>query len=151
MGSLAYLSVAERPLAMYVQALANQFVRLDVSEPSHDLACIMAQPSLLERIKAHQFDNPHLLVLKDTVQPGGAKEVVIGDDVVMQIQGRICVPNIDGLGYLILEEAHTYSIQPGVTKKYRDLKQHYWWWRMKKYIVAYVSRCLNCQQVKYEH
>ena len=34
LGSLAYLSVAERPLALYIQALANQFVRLDVSELS---------------------------------------------------------------------------------------------------------------------
>ncbi|XP_070031976.1 uncharacterized protein [Nicotiana tomentosiformis] len=34
MGSLAYLSIVERPLSMDVHALANQFVRLDVSEPS---------------------------------------------------------------------------------------------------------------------
>ncbi|XP_070029561.1 uncharacterized protein [Nicotiana sylvestris] len=33
----------------------------------------------------------------------------------------------------------------------RDLQQHYWWRRMKKDIVAYVTRCLNCQYVKYEH
>ena len=30
---------------------------------------------------------------------------------------------------LILEEAHCsrYSIHPGVTKMYCDLRQHYWW------------------------
>ncbi|XP_070013354.1 uncharacterized protein [Nicotiana sylvestris] len=33
---------------------------------------------------------------------------------------------------------------------YQDLRQHYWRRRMKD-IVAYVARCLNCQQVKYEH
>jgi len=38
MGSLAYIPVGERPLAADVQALANQFVRLDVLEPSHVLA-----------------------------------------------------------------------------------------------------------------
>ncbi|XP_070032408.1 uncharacterized protein [Nicotiana tomentosiformis] len=83
MGSLAYLPVVERSLTKDVQALANQFVRLDISNNSRVLACVVAQSSLLERIKAHQFDDPHLLVLKDTVQRGGAKEVVIGDDGVM--------------------------------------------------------------------
>ncbi|XP_070032801.1 uncharacterized protein [Nicotiana tomentosiformis] len=150
-GSLAHLPVVERPLAMDVQAFDNQFVRLNVSEPSQVLACVVAQSSLLECIKARQFDDPHLLVLKDTVQQGGAKEVVIGDD--GRFQGRICVSNVDGLRELILEKAHSshYSIHPGVTKMYRNLKHHYWWRRMMKDIVAYASWCLNCQHVKYEH
>jgi len=38
MGSLAYIPVGERPFALDVQALANQFVRLDVSEPNRILA-----------------------------------------------------------------------------------------------------------------
>ncbi|XP_070046766.1 uncharacterized protein [Nicotiana tomentosiformis] len=113
----------------------------------------MAQSSSLERIKDRQFNDPHLLVLKYTVQRGGAKEVVIGDDGVMRLQDRIYVPNVDGLRELILEEAHSsrYSIHPGVTKMYRDLKHHYWWWKMKKDIISHVYRYLNSQQVKYEH
>ncbi|XP_070050734.1 uncharacterized protein [Nicotiana tomentosiformis] len=124
---------------MDVQVLANQFMILDVSEPSRVLACFVVEPSLLERIKARQFDDPHLLVLKDTMQRGGAKEIVIGDVCVMRLQGRICVPNVDGLRDLILEEAHSshYSIHPGATKMYHDLKQHYYWRSMKKDIVAY--------------
>ncbi|XP_070042836.1 uncharacterized protein [Nicotiana tomentosiformis] len=127
MGSLEYLPVVEKPLAIDVQALANQFLILDVSETSRVLACVVAQSSLLERIKARQFDNPHTLVLKDTVQRGGAKEVVIGDDGVMRLQGRICVPNVDGLRKLIFEKAHSsrYSIHPSVTKMYYDMKQYY--------------------------
>ncbi|XP_070039428.1 uncharacterized protein [Nicotiana tomentosiformis] len=150
-GSLAYLPVVESPLAVDVQALANQFVRFDVSEPNHVLSCLVEQSSLLERIKARQFDDTQLLVLKDTMQRGSAKEVVIGDDGVMRLQGRICVPNFNGLRDLILEEAHSscYSIYPGVRKMYRDFKQHYWWQRMKKDIIAHVSQCLNYQQVKY--
>ncbi|XP_015060452.1 uncharacterized protein LOC107006404 [Solanum pennellii] len=54
---------------------------------------------------------------------------------------------------LIMEEAHSsrYFIHPGATKMYRDLKQYYWWCRMKRDIVDFVSKCLNCQQVKDEH
>ncbi|XP_019264242.1 PREDICTED: uncharacterized protein LOC109241873 [Nicotiana attenuata] len=62
-----------------------------------------AQSSFLERIKARQFDDPYLLVLKDTMQRGGVKEVLIRDDGVMRLQGQICVPNVDGLRELILE------------------------------------------------
>nr|XP_016491070.1 PREDICTED: uncharacterized protein LOC107810760 [Nicotiana tabacum] len=58
----------------------------------------------------------------------------------------------DGLRELILEVAHSlcYSIHPDATKMYRDLWQRYWWRKMKKDIVGYVSRCFNFQQVRYE-
>ncbi|XP_070050501.1 uncharacterized protein [Nicotiana tomentosiformis] len=75
MGSLAYIPVGERPLALDVQALSNQFKRLDVSEPSRVLACMVSRSSLYELIKARQYDDPYLLVLKDTVQHDDAKEV----------------------------------------------------------------------------
>jgi len=63
----------------------------------------------------------------------------------MRLQGYVGVPNVDGLRELILEKAHSswYDIHPGVTKMYRDLKNHYWWRKMKKHIVGHVSRCLN--------
>lgn len=85
MGSLAYIPVGERQLALDVQALANQFVRLDVSEPSRVLACTVARSSLFERIRDRQDDNPHLLVLRDTMRHGGAKHVTVGDDGVLRM------------------------------------------------------------------
>jgi len=111
-----------------LQALANQFVRLDISEPSRVLACVVSRSFLYDCIRESQYNDPHLLVLKDTVQHGDAKDVSIGDDGVLRMQGRICVPNVDGLRELILEEAHRsrYSIHPGATKMYQDLRQHYW-------------------------
>ncbi|KAH9763231.1 Endonuclease [Citrus sinensis] len=53
----------------------------------------------------------------------------------------------------ILREAHesSYSMHPGSTKMYRDLKQSFWWRNMKRDIAAFVSRCLVYQQVKIEH
>ena len=44
-----------------------------------------------------------------------------------------------------------YYIHPGATKMYRDLKQHFWWSRMKRDIADFVAQCPNCQKVKYEH
>ncbi|XP_070020125.1 uncharacterized protein [Nicotiana sylvestris] len=118
LGSLAYLPAIERPMAMDVQALAIQFVRLDLLEPSQVQDCVFSPSSLFDRIRESQFDDPYFLVLKDKVQYGGARDVIIGDDGVLRMQGRICVPNVDGLRELILEEAHTQSRQ----KSYADWK-----------------------------
>ncbi|XP_009787925.2 uncharacterized protein [Nicotiana sylvestris] len=147
MGILEFISVEERPLALYIQSLANRLARLDILEPIRVLACIIAQSSLFEQIKVHQYDDPHLLVLRETVLQGDAKEVTISKDSFLLLQGHLCVPNIDGLREKILEEAHSsrYSIHSGSTKMYRDLRQNYWWRRKKKDIVEYVARCLNCQ------
>ncbi|XP_070034891.1 uncharacterized protein [Nicotiana tomentosiformis] len=153
MGSLAFIPVGERPLAVDVQVLANQFVRLDISEPRWVLAYVISRSSLYDHIRERQYGDPHLLVHKDTVQHDDARDVTIGDDGVLTMQGRICVPNVYGLHELILEEAHSswYSIHLGAAKMYQDLSQHYWWMRIKNDIVGFVVRCLNCQQVKYEH
>ncbi|XP_070010968.1 uncharacterized protein [Nicotiana sylvestris] len=127
LGSLAYLPVAERPMEIDVQALASQFVRMDISEPSRVLACVVSQSCLFDRIGENQYDDPHLLVLKDKVLHDDARDVTIGDVGVLRMQGRICVPNVDGLRELILDEAHSlrYSIHSGVVKMYQDLRQHY--------------------------
>ncbi|XP_070002635.1 uncharacterized protein [Nicotiana sylvestris] len=100
LGSLAYLPATERPLALDVQALANQFVRLD--EPSRVLSCVVSQTSLHDRIKKCNYDEPYLFVLKDTIQYGDAKEVTIGNDGASQMQGKLCVANVDGLRESIL-------------------------------------------------
>ena len=53
----------------------------------------------------------------------------------------------------LLIEAHEtpYSVHPGTTKMYQDLKKGYWWPGMKKDVVRFVEKCLTCQQVKAEH
>ncbi|XP_070031682.1 uncharacterized protein, partial [Nicotiana tomentosiformis] len=148
----------------------------------------------------HQYDDPHLLVLKDTVHHSDAKEFTIGDDRVIQMlgsyvclmrredvsgfvaallveamkkdivgfvarslncqqiggdgtlryQGRLCVPSVAGLREKIMIEIHQsrYSIHPGSTKMYHDVKEQYWWDNMKKSIAEFVAQCPNCQQVK---
>ncbi|XP_070034872.1 uncharacterized protein [Nicotiana tomentosiformis] len=124
MGSLAFISAEERPLALDIQSLANRLVRLDMSKPSRILVYVVAQSLLLERIKARRYDDLQLLVLRETLLQGGSKEVTIGEVGVLRLQGRLCVPNIDGLREMILVVAHSsrYSIHPGATKMYRDLR-----------------------------
>ena len=63
------------------------------------------------------------------------------------------MPIVDNIRKDILTEAHStpYSIHPGATKMYRDLKMHYWWPGMKRDIAQYMNQCLTCQQIKVEH
>ncbi|GKD75996.1 putative reverse transcriptase domain-containing protein [Tanacetum coccineum] len=41
-----------------------------------------------------------------------------------------------------------YSMHPGVDKMYHDLRDMYWWSRMKRDISTYVSKCLTCLKSK---
>ncbi|GJQ94866.1 putative nucleotidyltransferase, ribonuclease H [Tanacetum coccineum] len=54
---------------------------------------------------------------------------------------------------VILNEAHKsrYSVHLEVDKMYHDLRDMYWWPRMKRDIAIYVSKCLTCAKVKAEH
>ena len=78
---------------------------------------------------------------------------MIDDDGVLHLGTRLYVPDVDDLRKEIMEKAHfsAYSIHPGSTKMYHNLKSTYWWNGMKRDIVEFVSKCLTCQQVKLEH
>ena len=71
----------------------------------------------------------------------------------MWLGKRICVPDVKAIRELILREAHdsAYSIHPGSTKMYQDLKSQYWWHGMKRDVAEYVALCDTCQRVKGEH
>ena len=51
----------------------------------------------------------------------------ISGDGTLRYQGRLCVPDIDGLRQRILVEAHKscYVVHPSSTKMYHDLKEIY--------------------------
>ena len=58
----------------------------------------------------------------------------LGEDGLLSYQGILCVPNVYGLRNRILEEPHgfCYSIHPGLTKMYHDLREVHWWEGFKK-------------------
>jgi hypothetical protein len=53
----------------------------------------------------------------------------------------------------IMKEAHdsAYSIHPGSTKMYQNLKQKYWWYGLKRDVAAHVAECDVSLRVKVEH
>ncbi|WVZ80972.1 hypothetical protein U9M48_028405 [Paspalum notatum var. saurae] len=65
----------------------------------------------------------------------------------------ICVPAVDSIRKLILSEAHdtAYSIHPGSTKMYYDLKERFWWYGMKRSVAEYVAVCDTQSASQGEH
>jgi hypothetical protein len=68
-------------------------------------------------------------------------------------KNRLCVLETRDLRETNLREAHysAYSIHPGSTTMYQDLKQRYWWCGMKRDVAAHVALCDTCHRVKAEH
>jgi hypothetical protein len=77
----------------------------------------------------------------------------LDDDGFLRFNGRIYVLPNNKLRSLILSEAHQaiYMDDLRVTKMKEYLNPLFFWKGMKEDIVGYMTRCLECQQVKDEH
>ena len=94
-----------------------------------------------------------MLELKANVQKQRVLASEHWGDGVLRYQGRFYVPMLDGLQERIIEEAHSsiYSIHPGSTKMYPDLRKAYWWKNMKKGRAEFVVKSPNFRKLKLEH
>ena len=107
----------------------------------------------LDRVRVAQRRDSQLQKTLFVVQQGTSRDFVFDNEGTLRMGTKRCVPNVDELREEIMEGAHfsAYSIHPGSTKMYHDLKDTYWWNAMKKDIVEFVSKCRTCQQVKLKH
>ncbi|XP_073041882.1 uncharacterized protein [Primulina eburnea] len=62
------------------------------------------------------------------IQEGKVPEFQIDENGILWMKGRLYVPDIDGIREELMVEAHKsrFSVHPGSTKMYRDLKNNYW-------------------------
>ncbi|XP_075074718.1 uncharacterized protein LOC142162283 [Nicotiana tabacum] len=125
MGSLAH----KRLLAKDIRRLEDTGIRFSVGYSEALFACAQAKSSLVERIKVTQYEDERLCKYKDEALAGKNKDMIVESDGVLRMSDRLCVADVDGLRHAILKEAHNtkYTIHPGSTKMYHDLKQFYWW------------------------
>jgi hypothetical protein len=84
---------------------------------------------------------------------GNAKEFCLKEDGLLTHFKQVCVPRIGELRKEIISEAHhsPYTVHPGGTKMYHDVKGSYWLNNIKRDIAKFVEQCSTCQQVKEEH
>ncbi|GKV48698.1 hypothetical protein SLEP1_g55501 [Rubroshorea leprosula] len=139
--------------------ILEDLIKMDVRVYRQDLDALLAslqvQPTLIEKIKTAQFDDPFLQQMRQKVESNDPKleSFRIHEDGSIRHGDRICVPNDSELKEVIMKEAHNtgYTVHPGSTKMYRDLRGTFWWNNMKREIADFVAQCLTCQQVKIEH
>ena len=134
MGSLSYLGVEKRELARELHQLASLGVKLLEAEDSGVTIQDTVVSSLVVEVKSQQQEDPSLEQLRAKAQNQQILAFDIAGDRVLRYSGRLCVPNVAGLPHQIMEEAHhsRYSIHPGSTKMYHDIKEIYWWHGMKR-------------------
>nr|GFD13713.1 protein-tyrosine-phosphatase MKP1 [Tanacetum cinerariifolium] len=81
-------------------------------------------------------------------EDGKHTEFSVDDDGVVWFEDRLYVPSVHALREKVMTEAHSspFTVHPGSTKMYRDLKQYFWWKGMKQDVATFVSKCMTCKQ-----
>ncbi|KAK9086078.1 hypothetical protein Sjap_026489 [Stephania japonica] len=107
----------------------------------------------LERVAEWQRADGHFARFSCLAQDLGCTDWSSGSDQCLRHRGRLWIPEVQELRDSILEDAHRsrYTVHPGRTKMYHDLRRLFWWPGMKADVGAYVRACHVCQQVKAEH
>jgi hypothetical protein len=87
---------------------------------------------LLQRIIDAQRSDKGMKHIHEKIEADKANCFRKDNQGIVWFNNRIVVPKDDEVRQQILDEAHLsrYSIHPGSTKMYQDLKKHYWWTKM---------------------
>ena len=153
LGSLAHITAERRPVVKDFYRLVEEGLQLEVTGTGALIAQMKVTPVFLEQVAQKQHEDPELVKIARIVQSGKSEEFRFDDQGILRYGHRLCVPDDISLKGDIMREAHNarYSIHPGATKMYQDLKKVYWWPAMKREVAQFVSACETCQRVKLEH
>jgi hypothetical protein len=134
--------------------LCQEMEKLNLGMIQHGtLNQLKLESILLQRIIDAQRNDKGMKYIHEKIEAGKANCFRKDDQGIVWFNDRIVVPKNDEVRHQILDEAHLsrYSIHPGSTKMYQDLKQHYWWTKMKIEIARYVAKCDTYRRVKAIH
>jgi hypothetical protein len=136
--------------------LCEEMRRLNLEVvPQGSLYALTADSNLYDRIITAQRNGEDTLTIKQKLAEGDPKYTYFqkGHQDVVWFGKRLMVPVDPEIKKIILDEAHKskFSIHPGSTKIYQDLKQNFWWSNMKMDIAKYVAECDTCHRMKASH
>ena len=142
-------------LKPYQPELCETFRKLNLQVvPQGFLANLQVSPTLEDQIRQAQLLDAMVKKVKIGIAKSQPKYKCyrLDEKDTLFFEDRIVVPKGE-LRKVIMNEAHNslLSIHPGSTKMYQDLKQAYWWTRMKREIAQFVNECDVCRRVKAEH
>ncbi|WVZ58856.1 hypothetical protein U9M48_009082, partial [Paspalum notatum var. saurae] len=118
-----------------------------------ELYNISIEPTLRDLIIEAQKHDPGMAHIREGIAEAKRDCFTLDNQGVLWFKNRLVVPKDMELRKKILEEAHksVLAMHPGSNKMYQDLKQRFWWTRMKREIAKYVSECHICKRVKADH
>nr|CAD39399.2 OSJNBb0089K24.9 [Oryza sativa Japonica Group] len=116
-------------------------VYCDASKLGGFVAALEAKPTLIDQVREAQINDLDIQEIKKNMRRGKAIGYLEDEQGTVWLGERMCVPDNRELKDTILKEAHDtlYSIHPGSTKMYQDLKEKFWWASMKREIAEYVA------------
>jgi hypothetical protein len=81
------------------------------------------------------------------------EEYKLDNDEILKYRGKIYILDSQEFKILILREMCNvpYVGHPGYHKTIAVVKRQYYWLAMKKEVVDFISKCLECQKVKVKH
>jgi hypothetical protein len=123
--------------------------------PDLSLFNITLMPTLRDEIKVAQKNDEGIGHIKRRMREGDPKVACFREDAegTLWFKNRLVVHKKEALKKKILDETNTsrYSIHPGSTKMYHDLRQQFWWTRMKHEAARYASECDTCRSIKADY
>jgi hypothetical protein len=134
-------------VAQLPDEIVEDFRTLNLGIVAHTEGVIIdVEPTLEQEIRKGQIGDAKIQEIKDPITEGRGPEFMEDEQGTVWFKDRICVHDIESLCETILKEAHDsdYSIHPGSTKMYQDLKQKYWWYGLKRDVDAHVAMCDVC-------
>jgi hypothetical protein len=136
-------------MASHINALCDELSKMRIEViPSGTLSHNSVEPTLLDQIIMAQLGDKGLQIIKENLNQKVEKYKYFRQDNkgILLFEDRLVVPKNRDLKKRLLDEAHLskFSMHPGSTKMYHDLKPLYWWTRMKTEIAQYISDCDTC-------
>ncbi|WVZ48725.1 hypothetical protein U9M48_000144, partial [Paspalum notatum var. saurae] len=118
-----------------------------------ELYSLSIEPTIRDLVIAAQKQDTSMAHIREGIAEEKRDCFTLDDQGILWFKNRLVVPKDMELRKKILDEAHTsiLTMHSGSNKMYQDLKQKFWWTRMKREIAKYVSKCHVCKQVKADH
>jgi hypothetical protein len=94
-----------------------------------------------------------VVMLQQDKTPQKMDNYKLGVDGMLLHKKKKIIPNVQDLKRIILHEINNapYAGHLGYQKTITSVKSQYFWPGMKREIVEYIARCMECQKVKIEH
>jgi hypothetical protein len=123
----------------------------------HATTISMCKFDLKDRILEAAKSDQHYLETKEKLQQGKLQQKIkdyeLREDGILMYMGKVCVPKYQEMKNIVLREMHNvlYVGPPEYHKTIATVKSQYFWPGMKKEVLDYITKCIECQKVKVDH